>query len=85
VKVPITANEKIGRGAFRDGVETQTFEARDELSIFIPGRSSMAKFGTAISRLTTHPLEGVCGRTLARGEPGSLVGSDISAAAGGSS
>ncbi len=24
---------------------------------FIPGKSSMAKFGTAISRLVTHPLD----------------------------
>ncbi|MFC7328069.1 MerR family transcriptional regulator [Marinactinospora rubrisoli] len=39
-------------------LEVRTFEARDELSIFIPGRTSMAKFATAISRLAEHPLGG---------------------------
>jgi DNA-binding transcriptional MerR regulator len=56
VKVPVTADEK-ALAALPGDLEVQAFEAREELSIFIPGRSSMAKFGTAISRLFTHPLE----------------------------
>ncbi|MFC3998387.1 MerR family transcriptional regulator [Nocardiopsis sediminis] len=56
VKVPVTADEK-ALAALPGDVEAQTFEARDELSISIPGTSSMAKFGTAISRLAAHPLE----------------------------
>ncbi|MFI7618224.1 MerR family transcriptional regulator [Nonomuraea terrae] len=56
VKIPVTADEQ-ALAALPGDLEVQSFEARDELSIFIPGRSSMAKFGTAISRLLTHPLE----------------------------
>jgi len=56
VKIPITADERTV-ASMPDGVEVQTFEARDELSIFIPGMSSMAKYGTALSRLLAHPLD----------------------------
>ncbi|WP_406275650.1 MerR family transcriptional regulator [Streptomyces sp. NBC_00191] len=56
VKVPVTADEK-AVAALPGDVEVQIFEARDELSIFIPGKSSMAKYGTALSRLFMHPLE----------------------------
>ena len=56
VKIPVTADEK-AVAALPGEVEVQTFEARDELSIFIPGKSSMAKYGTALSRLVMHPLE----------------------------
>ncbi|WP_405603405.1 MerR family transcriptional regulator [Streptomyces sp. NBC_01410] len=56
VKVPVTADEK-AVAALPGDVEVQIFEARDELSIFIPGKSSMAKYGTALSRLVMHPLE----------------------------
>jgi len=56
VKVPVTADEQ-ALAALPGDLEVQSFEARDELSIFIPGRSSMAKFGTAVSRLLTHPVE----------------------------
>jgi DNA-binding transcriptional MerR regulator len=56
VTVPVTADEE-SLAALPDDVEVQTFEARDELSILVPGRSSMAKFGTALSRLLAHPLE----------------------------
>ncbi|MFK8908299.1 MerR family transcriptional regulator [Streptomyces sp. YS-3] len=56
VKVPVTAVEGALASLPRD-VEVQTFEARDELSIFIPGKSSMAKYATALSRLFTHPLD----------------------------
>jgi hypothetical protein len=56
VKVPVTAGRQAA-ASLPDDVELQTFEARDELSISIPGRSSMAKFGTALSRLLAHPLE----------------------------
>lgn len=56
VSVPVEADAK-ALAALPDGLEVQTFEAREELSIFLPGKSSMAKFATAMSRLTTHPLE----------------------------
>ncbi|MEU0204928.1 MerR family transcriptional regulator [Streptomyces canus] len=56
VKLPVTADEGAPASLPRD-VEVQTFEARDELSIFIPGKSSMAKYATALSRLFTHPLD----------------------------
>ncbi|WP_069767005.1 MerR family transcriptional regulator [Streptomyces sp. LUP30] len=55
VKLPVTVDE--GASSLPRGVEVQTFEARDELSIFMPGRSSMAKYATALSRLFTHPLD----------------------------
>ncbi|OEV31977.1 hypothetical protein AN219_01675 [Streptomyces nanshensis] len=56
VKIPVTADEE-AIAALPGDVEVQTFEARDELSIFIPGKSSMAKYATAMSRLATHPLD----------------------------
>jgi DNA-binding transcriptional MerR regulator len=56
VKVPVVADEKT-LAALPGDVEVQTFDARDELSILIPGRISMAKYATAISRLLTHPLD----------------------------
>lgn len=56
VKIPVTADEK-ALVALPGDVEVQIFEARDELSIFIPGKSSMAKYGTALSRLVMHPLD----------------------------
>ncbi|WP_046470996.1 MerR family transcriptional regulator [Allosalinactinospora lopnorensis] len=56
VKIPVTADEE-AVAALSGDVEVQTFEARDELSIFIPGKNSMAKYGTALSRLVMHPLD----------------------------
>jgi DNA-binding transcriptional MerR regulator len=56
VTVPVEADAK-ALAALPDDVVVQTFEAREELSIFLPGKSSMAKFATAMSRLTTHPLD----------------------------
>lgn len=58
VKVPVTAGDEGAFAALPGDIEVQTFEARDELSVFIPGKSSMAKYGTAISRLCTYPLDG---------------------------
>jgi DNA-binding transcriptional MerR regulator len=57
VKVPITADAEAVAALSRT-VEVQAFAGRDELSIFIPGRTSMAKYATALSRLLTHPLDG---------------------------
>ncbi|CAM3352736.1 MerR family transcriptional regulator [Kibdelosporangium persicum] len=57
VKVPVTADEE-ALAALPGDVEVQTFEARTELSILVPGRSSMAKYGSALSRLVSYPLEG---------------------------
>lgn len=56
VKLPVTADAKAITALSRN-LEVQTFAAQDELSIFIPGRASMAKFATALSRLMTHPLD----------------------------
>jgi DNA-binding transcriptional MerR regulator len=56
VTVPVEADAE-ALAALPDGLEARTFEAREELSIFLPGKSSMAKFATAMSRLTTHPLD----------------------------
>ncbi|MEV8058693.1 MerR family transcriptional regulator [Streptomyces antimycoticus] len=56
VKIPVTADKK-AVAALPGDVEVQLFEARNELSIFIPGKSSMAKYGTALSRLLMHPLD----------------------------
>ncbi|MEU7608110.1 MerR family transcriptional regulator [Micromonospora sp. NPDC049204] len=57
VKVPVTADAG-AVAALSRVVEVQAFDARDELSIFIPGRTTMAKYATALSRLLTHPLDG---------------------------
>jgi DNA-binding transcriptional MerR regulator len=56
VKIPVTADDK-ALAALPGDVEVQVFEARDELSIFIPGKSSLAKYSTALSRLVMHPLD----------------------------
>ncbi|MCA2215492.1 Clp protease N-terminal domain-containing protein [Jidongwangia harbinensis] len=56
VTVPVRAAEG-SLAELPDDVEVRTFEAHDELSILVPGRTSMAKFGTALSRLLAHPLE----------------------------
>ncbi|PJE99518.1 hypothetical protein CUT44_03085 [Streptomyces carminius] len=61
VHVPVAAEGETAealRGALPGDAEVRDFEARDELSIFLPGRSSMAKYGTALSRLLAHPLDG---------------------------
>ncbi|MEU5654346.1 MerR family transcriptional regulator [Streptomyces sp. NPDC047737] len=56
VGVPVAADEKTLASLPAD-IEVGTFEPRDELVIFMPGKSSMAKHGTALSRLLTYPLD----------------------------
>ncbi|GGZ19568.1 MerR family transcriptional regulator [Streptomyces nitrosporeus] len=56
VNVPVTA-DGAALASLLDGIEVETFEARDELSVFMPGRNSMAKYSTALSRLLMHPLD----------------------------
>ncbi|RZU25042.1 MerR family transcriptional regulator [Streptomyces sp. BK239] len=56
VRVPVEADEKTLASLPAD-IEVETFEARDELSIFMPGKSSMAKHGTALSRLLAYPFD----------------------------
>lgn len=58
-KVPVSEPFEIPADLAGD-IEMQTFEAREELSVFIPGKSSMAKFGTAFSRLITHQPADAC-------------------------
>ncbi|MFT7837145.1 MerR family transcriptional regulator [Saccharothrix sp. BKS2] len=56
VKVPfVTAGAAVP--ALPGDIEVQPFAAREELSILLPGRDSVAKFGTALSRLVAHPLD----------------------------
>ncbi|NYE50084.1 hypothetical protein HDA32_005204 [Spinactinospora alkalitolerans] len=55
-KVPVTADGQ-AVAALSEEVEVQNFAARDEMSIFIPGRDSMDKYSTALSRLAKHPLD----------------------------
>ena len=57
VTVPVEADPR-AIAALPDDVDVRTRTACDELSIFLPGKSSMAKFATALSRLTTHGLDG---------------------------
>ncbi|WP_228993455.1 MerR family transcriptional regulator [Streptomyces sp. DH8] len=56
VKVPVTADEKVLASLPAD-VAVEAFEPRDELSVFMPGKGSMAKYGSALSRLLTHLLD----------------------------
>jgi DNA-binding transcriptional MerR regulator len=52
----LTADED-AIAALPGDLEVQTFEARDEVSIFIPGKCSSAKFSTALSRLMAYHLD----------------------------
>ncbi|MGW0783442.1 hypothetical protein [Streptomyces sp. NPDC002913] len=56
VKVPVTGDEQ-ALASLPGDIELETFEPRDELSVFIPGKCSMAKYGSALSRILTHPLD----------------------------
>lgn len=38
--------------------EIRSFGSREELSVFLPGAQSMAKYGTALSMLASHRVEG---------------------------
>ncbi|MFL1378795.1 MULTISPECIES: MerR family transcriptional regulator [unclassified Nocardiopsis] len=40
---------------FDEWVEVRESESREELSVFLPGAQSMAKYGTALSMLSAHP------------------------------
>ncbi|WAZ19034.1 MerR family transcriptional regulator [Streptomyces cinnabarinus] len=57
VKVPVTADRR-ALATLAEKAEVGLFPACDELSILIPGRPSMAKYGTALSRLLRQPLHG---------------------------
>ncbi|MER6784005.1 MerR family transcriptional regulator [Streptomyces sp. NPDC000658] len=46
-------------GELPDRVDVQSWPRHDEIGIRLPGRTTMAKYGTALHRLTTHPLEGL--------------------------
>ncbi|MFD6099259.1 MerR family transcriptional regulator [Nocardiopsis flavescens] len=41
--------------------EVRDFEPREEVSVFLPGALSMAKYGTALSLLVSHPVDGMFG------------------------
>ncbi|GAA2341717.1 hypothetical protein GCM10009854_17790 [Saccharopolyspora halophila] len=56
IELPVEANAALAARLPAD-VELRTFEARDELSLLLPGRTTMVKFATAMSRLLAHPLE----------------------------
>ena len=54
LKVPLAGEPR----TLPDDAELQHYPARDEVSILMPGRHSMAKYCTAIVRLLAYPLEG---------------------------
>ena len=54
VSVPISGSPR--DLAVRD-LDVRDFPSRDELTIRLPGRPTAAKYATALSRLTAHPLE----------------------------
>ncbi|MFJ9557589.1 MerR family transcriptional regulator [Nocardiopsis sp. NPDC101807] len=56
-KVPVTAAAE-ARAALAEEVEVQDFEAREELSIHLPGRNSTPKYAMAHLRLLAHTPEG---------------------------
>ncbi|MET9589866.1 MerR family transcriptional regulator [Streptomyces sp. NPDC006516] len=56
VKVPVTADEQ-ALAALPAGIEVEVIESTDELSVFTPGKTSMAKHSAALSRLLMHPLD----------------------------
>jgi DNA-binding transcriptional MerR regulator len=57
VKVPFTGNRSALAAALPPGLTVQDVPARDELSIRLPGRTTVAKYASALSRLTAYPLE----------------------------
>ncbi|MEU4426139.1 MerR family transcriptional regulator [Actinoplanes sp. NPDC024001] len=58
VKVPVSGTAE-ALAALPAGLLVQEQPARDELSIFMPGRNTMAKYGTVILRLlNAGPLDG---------------------------
>lgn len=54
VKVPIDA---ASIAALPSDLEVREVAAADELFVFVPGKSSMATYATAVSRLLAHPLD----------------------------
>lgn len=57
VKVPFTGNRSALAAALPPAMTVQDVPARDEVSIRLPGRMTVAKYASALSRLSTHPLE----------------------------
>ncbi|CAL9488713.1 hypothetical protein SUDANB121_03207 [Nocardiopsis dassonvillei] len=56
VELPV---EGLPPGPLTEHAEVRAFGPRDELSVFLPGAQSMAKYGTALSMLTAHRVEGL--------------------------
>lgn len=56
-KLPVVADAEV-LAVLSEKVDVQAFEAREELSIHLPGRNSMPKYSTALSRLVTRVPEG---------------------------
>ncbi len=57
VKVPFTGNRPALAAALPPGMTVQDVPPFDEVSIRLPGRTTVAKYASALSRLSTHPLE----------------------------
>ncbi|MFY7065055.1 MerR family transcriptional regulator [Nocardiopsis changdeensis] len=55
VDVPVAGDT----AALAEHAEVRAFESREELSVFLPGAQSMAKYGTALSMLASHRVEGM--------------------------
>ncbi|TDB70138.1 MerR family transcriptional regulator [Micromonospora sp. KC723] len=65
-KVPVAAPAKV-LAALPADLVVQAQDGRDELSIFMPGRNTLAKYCTAILRLlNAHPLDGEMFVNIAR-------------------
>ncbi|MDE3723404.1 MerR family transcriptional regulator [Nocardiopsis sp. N85] len=56
VQVPVEASAA-ALAALDGSAETRTSAAGEELSVFLPGAQSMAKYGTALSLMTAHSVE----------------------------
>jgi DNA-binding transcriptional MerR regulator len=66
VTVPVTADDDFVAAVLHDAVTVTTFPAREEVSVIMPGRETMAKLGTALNTLVTHALEQDCVPDLGR-------------------
>ncbi|WP_306369867.1 MerR family transcriptional regulator [Nocardiopsis sp. CC223A] len=59
VEVPVEVPVDGPAATLAEHAEIRTFESREELSVFLPGAQSMAKYGTALSMLASHRVEGM--------------------------
>jgi DNA-binding transcriptional MerR regulator len=73
VTVPVSGGDLVA-AALPATITLATFHARDEVSIVVPGRESLAKYATALQRLASHAVEQ--GQALDLGQPRHLLHHD---------